>query len=70
MFNEQLTIKSVSFKNTLQISDMCIDTIFSKHSRALALTNGSLSCLKVFKTDIGIFFSMISFINKFSIITI
>lgn len=60
-----LTIKSDSFKDSSQISNT--DTIFSKHSRALDLTNGSLSCLRAFKTDIGKFFLKINLLKISSI---
>jgi hypothetical protein len=50
-FQYIITIKSDSFKDDSQISNM--ETIFSKHSSALDLTNGSLSCLRVLKTAVG-----------------
>lgn len=56
-----LTIKSDSFKDSSQ--RFTVDTIFSKHSSALARTNGSLSCLTVFKTAIDIRFNNISLIK-------
>lgn len=56
-----LTNKLESY-NISQISG--IDTIFSKHSRAVAFTNGSLSLSKVLKTLIGMFFSSSRLMKK------